>query len=224
VFDCRSIRQYTVKMIEPPVSGRLYTSMLAPPSWPLRFLDGLTPKEAMEQVKIHKQLPIVVRDFRQSVSCKRLLEEYPPKSAIVLQSVLWERYGQRLFELFDLRRPGSLGKVQTIFARILQAAWRGIQLWPPIWERTLITSLLCVKANRNEPGCKLMRWTSCIDSSKNIGLYSRLACLLFFWRAYFFVGVFRAGGIHNLDSWSRYCHCLECVQARLGIPAGIARQ
>ena len=72
---------------------------------PLRFLDGLTPREAMEQVKVLKQLPVVVRGFRESDLGKNLLEEYPPKSAIVLQSVLWKHYGQRLFDLFDLRKP-----------------------------------------------------------------------------------------------------------------------
>jgi hypothetical protein len=72
---------------------------------PLRFLDGLTPHEAMEQVKVLKQLPVVVRGFRESDIGKKLLAEYPPKSAIALQSVLWKHYGQRLFDLFDLRKP-----------------------------------------------------------------------------------------------------------------------
>lgn len=72
---------------------------------PLRFLDGLSPLEAMEQAKVHKQLPDVVRDFRESEVSKKLSSEYPPKSAIVLHSKLWDHYGHRLFELFDLRRP-----------------------------------------------------------------------------------------------------------------------
>jgi len=72
---------------------------------PLRFLDGLTPHEAVEQVNVLKQLPKVVKGFRESELGKKLLDEYPPKSAIVLQSVLWKHYGQRLFDLFDLRIP-----------------------------------------------------------------------------------------------------------------------
>lgn len=72
---------------------------------PLRFLDGLTPHGAMEQVKVLKQLPIVVRGFRESDLGKKLIAEYPPKSAIVLQSVIWKHYGQRLFDLFDLQKP-----------------------------------------------------------------------------------------------------------------------
>ena len=72
---------------------------------PLRFLDGLTPAEAYQQVVLEKQLPPVVRDFRQSRRGKKLLEEYSPKSIIVLQDTLWKHYGKILFELFDLRRP-----------------------------------------------------------------------------------------------------------------------
>jgi len=71
----------------------------------LRFLDGLSPLKAMEQVKISKHLPDVVRNFRQSESGKKLLNDYPPKSALVMHSILWEHYGLRLFELFDLHRP-----------------------------------------------------------------------------------------------------------------------
>jgi hypothetical protein len=83
---------------------------------PLRFLDGLTPHDAMEQVKVLKQLPKVVKDFRESDLGKKLLAEYPPKSAIILQSVLWKHYGQRLFELFDLRKP-DLWQEYRIFLR-----------------------------------------------------------------------------------------------------------
>ena len=72
---------------------------------PLRFLDGLNPKEAYEQAIIDKQLPSAVRYFRDSQRGGELLKEYPPKSAIVLQATLWKTYGKKLFELFDLRHP-----------------------------------------------------------------------------------------------------------------------
>jgi len=71
---------------------------------PLRFLDGLSPAEAYVQAMMDKQLPSVVRNFRQSPRGKELLKEYPPKSAIALQSTLWKAYEKKLFELFDLRR------------------------------------------------------------------------------------------------------------------------
>jgi len=73
---------------------------------PLRFLDGLSPAEAYVQAMVDKQLPSAVRNFKQSQHGKKLLKEYPPKSAIALQSTLWKTYEKKLFELFDLRRPG----------------------------------------------------------------------------------------------------------------------
>ncbi len=72
---------------------------------PLRFLDSLTTKIANEEDTADKQLPFLVRDFRESKLGKKLLNEYPPKSAIVLQATLWDHYGESLFKLFDLRQP-----------------------------------------------------------------------------------------------------------------------
>ena len=73
---------------------------------PLRFLDGLTPAEACEQVMKDKELPSAVKNFRLSQRGEELLKEYPPKSVIVLHSTLWKTYEKKLFELFDMRRPG----------------------------------------------------------------------------------------------------------------------
>jgi hypothetical protein len=72
---------------------------------PLLFLDGLSPAEAREQTIVYKQLPVVVRDYRQSPLGKKLIIEYAPKSAIVMHSTIWKQYGLKLFELFDLHRP-----------------------------------------------------------------------------------------------------------------------
>ena len=72
---------------------------------PLRFLDGQTPAEAHQQARLGEQLPLLLRDFKASKIGKQLLAEYPPKATIVLQSRLWQHYGESLFELFDLRRP-----------------------------------------------------------------------------------------------------------------------
>lgn len=98
---------------------------------PLRFLDGLTPRQAMEQVKIQKQLPTVVRDFRESDFGKKLLKEYPPKSALVLQSVLWKHYGQRLFDLFDLRKPDLWQKYQKFLREYYDLLGEKASYGPP---------------------------------------------------------------------------------------------
>jgi hypothetical protein len=72
---------------------------------PLRFLDDLTPTEAYKQVMVDKKLPIVVKNYIESVHGKKLIQEYTPKHEIVLHNTVWKHYGKRLFELFDLRRP-----------------------------------------------------------------------------------------------------------------------
>jgi len=72
---------------------------------PLRFLDGLSPYEAVQQAKVEKRIPRIVEGFRKSQLGEKLFNEYPPKAAIALHSVVWNHYGQRLFDLFDLRKP-----------------------------------------------------------------------------------------------------------------------
>jgi hypothetical protein len=72
---------------------------------PLRFLDHLTPAQAYKQAVMDSRLPPAIREFRGSNYWKKLQREYPPKATIVMHSILWEHYQNRLFELFDLRRP-----------------------------------------------------------------------------------------------------------------------
>jgi hypothetical protein len=72
---------------------------------PLRFLDSKSATTINGKTTSNKLLPILVRDFRNSKLGKKLLNEYPPKSTIVLQATLWEHYGEELFGLFDLRQP-----------------------------------------------------------------------------------------------------------------------
>jgi hypothetical protein len=71
----------------------------------LRFLDGLSPLQAMEQARIRNELPRVIAEFRDSPDGQKLLQEYPPEYAVKQEAAIWEHYGIRLFELFDLRRP-----------------------------------------------------------------------------------------------------------------------
>ena len=72
---------------------------------PIRYLDGLSPVEAMQQAIILKQSPQAIEKFRHSEYGHKLLDEYPPKYVLTMHSILLENYGHRLFELFDLRRP-----------------------------------------------------------------------------------------------------------------------
>jgi hypothetical protein len=68
----------------------------------LNFLDGLSPQEAVSQ----KGFPQIILQFRkselwQSLAGKRRQSEL----AVRMNAAIWEYYGVRLFELFDLRRP-----------------------------------------------------------------------------------------------------------------------
>ena len=70
----------------------------------LHFLDGLSPQEAVDRLRIHSQWPSVMEQFRQSELGKSL-ERTQPEWIVRMHSAVWEEYGTRLFELFDLRHP-----------------------------------------------------------------------------------------------------------------------
>ena len=72
---------------------------------PLRFLDGLSPQEASKQAKIYNQPPVGIKNFSTSKLGIKLKTEYHPKYVVVLQSAIWNHYGQKLFNLFDLQHP-----------------------------------------------------------------------------------------------------------------------
>ena len=65
----------------------------------LNFLDGLSPEKAIEM----KYKPRVMKQFQQSETWKSIT--HIPERIARTHAVAWDYYGQRLFELFDLRRP-----------------------------------------------------------------------------------------------------------------------
>ncbi len=77
----------------------------------LPFLDGLSPKEATE---LREVLPAVMQQFAQSELGKSL--SYQPERLTQMHAAVWGHYGQRLFELFDLRRP-DLWELYSQFVR-----------------------------------------------------------------------------------------------------------
>jgi hypothetical protein len=66
----------------------------------LNFLDGLSPDEAVK-VEYHPQ---VIEQYRQSDLAKELSAISQAEWMAGMESEIWKHYGQRLFELFDLRR------------------------------------------------------------------------------------------------------------------------
>ena len=71
----------------------------------LWFLDGVSPQDVVKQEKSHKYSPKLVEKFYHSDVGIKLREEYAPKYIVVLESMIWQHYGKRLFELFDMRHP-----------------------------------------------------------------------------------------------------------------------
>lgn len=79
----------------------------------LNFLDGLSPQEAANQTLMHGLSPRIIGDFMRLDFVKDMpLTEWEAR----LHSAIWEHYGQKLFELFDLRHP-ELWEKYTQFVR-----------------------------------------------------------------------------------------------------------
>jgi hypothetical protein len=85
----------------------------------LYFLDGLSPQEAVDQLRIHKQWPRIAEQFRQSEIGLSLVKNHPYNWIewnIRLQAAIWSYYGQKLFELYDLRQT-DLWEQFVLFAK-----------------------------------------------------------------------------------------------------------
>lgn len=67
----------------------------------LFFLEGYSPYDVESELD---SVPLL-KNYRESDEGSRLRREYPSEFGLRLQALIWKQYGQRLFELFDLRRP-----------------------------------------------------------------------------------------------------------------------
>jgi len=77
----------------------------------LEFLDGLSPKETVEG----KDEIRVMREFRESEIGKTVRG---PEWIARKHMAFWDHYGQRLFELFDLRRPDLWDEYRSFLAKV----------------------------------------------------------------------------------------------------------
>jgi len=68
------------------------------------LLDGLTPKNAVDQINNDKG-PRVKEEFEQDNRIQLRDGMSPTEWDVKMHAVIWEQYGNRLFELFDLRHP-----------------------------------------------------------------------------------------------------------------------
>jgi hypothetical protein len=98
---------------------------------PLFFLDGLSPSNIMDRVKMTEHHPTVIDEFKESAMGKTLLEQYYPYYLLVQHSVIWQQYGQRLFDLFDFRRPDQWQQYQQFLKELYNTAGRKPRYSPP---------------------------------------------------------------------------------------------
>ena len=75
----------------------------------LQFLDGLSPREALNEKE-----PRLIRGFEQSEIAKRIV--YKPERTLVKHAVIWETYGQQLFDIFDIHNK-NLWERYSAFVR-----------------------------------------------------------------------------------------------------------
>lgn len=95
----------------------------------LDFLDGLTPQESAAQ----KGFPKVIEQFRQSEIWQNLAgERRQPELAVRMDAAIWEHYGLRLFELFDLRRPDLWEQYRQYMKEICDIKGRGPKIGPSL--------------------------------------------------------------------------------------------
>lgn len=67
----------------------------------LNFIDGLSPEEAIQE----KYNPRAVAQYKESDLATTLYNLSPAEWTAGMAAQIWKEYGQRLFEVFDLRRP-----------------------------------------------------------------------------------------------------------------------
>ena len=68
----------------------------------LRFLDGMTPKEAADEWNAYRRRVSFVKDTIKIMVDKKILH---PEREIRTQSAIWEHYGKKLFEIYNMQKP-----------------------------------------------------------------------------------------------------------------------
>ena len=82
---------------------------------PLYFLDGLSPHEAR-----NAKDPRLIKEFEQSNVAQGIKSE--SEKDILLHAIIWETYGQRLFDIFDARNKGLWERYSTF----VQGFWKAL--------------------------------------------------------------------------------------------------
>ncbi|MBE0669353.1 MAG: hypothetical protein IH588_02090 [Anaerolineales bacterium] len=95
----------------------------------LNFLDGLSPSETAN----HKGWPRLLKRIREAELTKSLVEKVggQPEQMLRTHRHIWEHYGQRLFELFDLRRPDLWEYYRQFLKEVYDIKGRNPNVQPP---------------------------------------------------------------------------------------------
>ena len=90
------------------------------------FLEGYSPKEIVDRQEKDGRLPSPppLASYDRSDEGRELSRIYPPASIIRRESLIWSHYGDRLFDLFDLRRPGPWGQYEEFLGTYYQAYYQ----------------------------------------------------------------------------------------------------
>jgi hypothetical protein len=93
----------------------------------LHFLDGRSPAEAAELDYSHSITdPFYEESFRQKY------ERRQPEWLALMQVTIWQHYGIRFFELFDLRRPDIWSEYRQFLHEVYDIKGRSRAIKPPL--------------------------------------------------------------------------------------------
>jgi len=94
----------------------------------LHFLDGRSPEYVSKMIYTHSLLEQYKQsDYGQSLTGKRCQPEWLAR----MHAVVWENYGKRLFELFDLRRPNLWEQYRQFLKEVYDIKGRSLAIKPP---------------------------------------------------------------------------------------------
>ena len=93
----------------------------------LHFLDGRTPAEAATLDVSH---PTTDTFYKAEVTQK--FHRRQPEWMAEMHLTIWEQYGQRLFDLFDLRKPELWQRYQQFLKEVYDIQGRDSDITPPM--------------------------------------------------------------------------------------------
>jgi hypothetical protein len=93
----------------------------------LHFLDGLTPNDAARLNYSHQITDAFYEpEFRKKYSRRQ------PEWLALMHTTIWQFYGQRFFELFDLRQPIIWDRYRSFLTKVYNIEGRAPEFEPPL--------------------------------------------------------------------------------------------